>query len=55
MMSIGGWVSFRVNDVVQMMRWIPAGEFRWVDQEEGQLSESEGPRRHIIRSGIMDV
>ncbi len=39
--DIGGWVSFRVNDVVQMMRWIPAGEFLMgsPEDEEGRWSK----------------
>ena len=40
----GAWVTFRVGEVVQRMRWIPPGRF-WMgspDDEEGRYPD-EGP------------
>jgi formylglycine-generating enzyme required for sulfatase activity len=44
----GAWVSFRIDDVEQRLRWIPPGRFYMgsPEEEEGRF-EWEGPRHEV--------
>jgi formylglycine-generating enzyme required for sulfatase activity len=50
----GAWVTFRVGEVVQRMRWIPAGRF-WMgspDNEPGRYDDENPRHEEVIPRGF---